>query len=135
MFLLPEWVPEGTLSGVGEVLKSKNPDLKVIAVEPADSPVISGGQPGPHKIQGIGAGFIPSNLNTDVIDEVVKVANEDAIQTSHKAAVNEGLLVGYSSGAALWAALEVSKRPELEGKRIVVILPDTGERYLSSFEI
>ncbi len=125
----------GTITGVGEALKEKNPDLKVIAIEPADSPVISGGQPGPHKIQGIGAGFIPSNLNTDVIDDVVKVSNEDAVQTSHKAAIEEGILCGYSSGAALWGALEVAKRPEFEGKRIVVILPDTGERYLSSFEI
>ncbi len=125
----------GTITGVGEELKKKNPNLKVIAVEPADSPVISGGQPGPHKIQGIGAGFIPSNLHTDIIDDVVKVSNEDAVQTSHKAAVVEGLLCGYSSGAALWAALEVSKRPEYKGKRIVVVLPDTGERYLSSYEI
>ena len=125
----------GTLSGVGEELKSKSPDLKVIAVEPLDSPVISGGQPGPHKIQGIGAGFIPGNLNTEIIDEVIKVSNEDAVQTSHKAALEEGLLCGYSSGAALWAATEISKRPELKDKRIVVILPDTGERYLSSFEI
>lgn len=125
----------GTITGVGEELKKKNPNLKVIAVEPEDSPVISGGQPGPHKIQGIGAGFIPGNLNTEVIDDVVKVSNANAVQTSHKAAVEEGLLVGYSSGAALWAAVEVSKRPENAGKRIVVILPDTGERYLSSFEI
>ncbi len=125
----------GTITGVGEELKKKNPNLKVIAVEPADSPVISGGQPGPHKIQGIGAGFIPSNLHTDIIDDVVKVTNEDAVQTSHKAAIVEGLLCGYSSGAALWAALEVSKRPEYKGKRIVVVLPDTGERYLSSYEI
>jgi len=125
----------GTISGVGEELKKKNPNIKVIAVEPADSPVISGGQPGPHKIQGIGAGFIPGNLNTEIIDDVVKVTNDDAIQTSHKAAIEEGLLVGYSSGAALFAALEVAKRDEYKGKRIVVVLPDTGERYLSSFEI
>ncbi len=125
----------GTLSGVGEVLKERNPNVKVVAVEPADSPVIAGGKPGPHKIQGIGAGFIPGNLNTSVIDEVIPVKNEDAIATSHKASVQEGLLCGYSSGAALWAAIELSKRPENKGKRIVVILPDTGERYLSGFEI
>jgi len=125
----------GTITGVGEVLKQKNPNLRVIAVEPKDSPVISGGQAGPHKIQGIGAGFIPTNLNKEVIDDVVRVSNEDAINTSHQAAVQEGLLVGYSAGAALWAAVEVSRRPEFAGQRIVVILPDTGERYLSSFEI
>ncbi len=125
----------GTLSGVGEVLKEKNPQVKIVAVEPQDSPVIAGGQPGPHKIQGIGAGFIPTNLNTSIIDEVIPVANEDAIHTSHQAAISEGILCGYSSGAALAAALQLSKRPENKGKRIVVILPDTGERYLSSFEI
>lgn len=125
----------GTITGVGEELKKRNPNIKIIAVEPADSPVISGGQPGPHKIQGIGAGFIPENLNTEIIDDIVKVTNEDAILTSNNAAVTEGLLCGYSSGASLWAALEVSKREEYKGKRIVVVLPDTGERYLSSFEI
>lgn len=125
----------GTITGVGEELKKKNPKLKVIAVEPVDSAVISGGQPGPHKIQGIGAGFIPANLNVDIIDDIVKVSNEDAVNTSHNAALQEGILCGYSSGAALWAALEVSKLPEFKGKRIVVLLPDTGERYLSTYEI
>lgn len=125
----------GTITGVGEELKKKNPNLKVIAVEPMDSPVISGGQPGPHKIQGIGAGFIPANLNIDIIDDIIKVSNEDAVHTCHRAAKEEGILCGYSSGAALWAAIEVSKRPEFKGKRIVVLLPDTGERYLSTFEI
>ncbi len=125
----------GTITGVGEVLKKYNPDLKVVAVEPKDSPVLSGGNPGPHKIQGIGAGFVPGVLNTEVYDEVIKVANEDAIETADKAAKTEGILCGYSSGAALWAALEVAKRPGLADKRIVVILPDTGERYLSSFNI
>ncbi len=125
----------GTITGVGEEIKKKNPNLKVIAVEPEDSPVISGGQPGPHKIQGIGAGFIPANLNTDVIDDVVKVSNANAVHTCHQAALEEGILCGYSSGAALWAAIEVAKRPEFKGKRIVVVLPDTGERYLSSYEI
>jgi len=125
----------GTITGVGEVLKERKPDVKIIAVEPADSPILSGGQPGPHKIQGIGAGFVPNVLNTDVFDEVVKVTNEDAVETANKAATQEGILCGYSSGAALWAAIEVAKRPENKDKRVVVLLPDTGERYLSSFKI
>ena len=125
----------GTITGVGEELKLKNPNIKIIAVEPLDSPVISGGKPGPHKIQGIGAGFIPPNLNTQVIDEIILVSNQDAVDTANRAATEDGLLCGYSSGAALWAANQVSKRPEYAGKRIVVLLPDTGERYLSSFEL
>jgi cysteine synthase A len=125
----------GTITGVGEFLKQKNPAIQVIAVEPEASPVLSGGQPGPHKIQGIGAGFIPDVLNTKIIDEIIKVKNEDALEYSHRAATEEGLLCGYSSGAALWAAGLVAQRPENKGKRIVVVLPDTGERYLSSFQI
>ena len=125
----------GTITGVGEELKSKNPSIKIIAVEPTDSPVLSGGKAGSHKIQGIGAGFIPPNLNPQVIDEIILVSNEDAVNTANRAATEDGLLCGYSSGAALWAANEVSKRPEYKGKRIVVLLPDTGERYLSSFEL
>lgn len=122
----------GTITGVGEVLKKKNPDIKIVAVEPADSPVLSGGQKGPHKIQGIGAGFIPKILNMEVIDEIFKVENENAFETSRKLAKNEGLLVGISSGAALYAATQIAKRPENKEKTIVVILPDTGERYLST---
>lgn len=122
----------GTITGVGEALKEKNPNIKVIAVEPKDSPVLSGGNPGPHKIQGIGAGFVPKILNTDVIDEVIKVENEQAFKTAKKLAAAEGLLVGISSGASLYAATELAKREENKGKNIVVILPDTGERYLST---
>ena len=122
----------GTITGVGEVLKARNPGVKIVAVEPADSPVISGGKPGPHKIQGIGAGFIPDILNTGVIDEVIRVTNEDAFRTGQSLARTEGLIIGISSGAAAWAALQLALREENEGKNIVVILPDTGERYLST---
>ena len=122
----------GTLTGIGEVLKSKKSDVKVVAVEPTNSPVISGGKPGPHKLQGIGAGFIPKNLNVSIIDEVIKVDNEDAFKASKDLARTEGLLVGISSGAAIVAATELAKREENKGKNIVVILPDTGERYIST---
>lgn len=122
----------GTVSGVGEVLKKYNPNIKVVAVEPADSPVLSGGKPGPHKIQGIGAGFIPSIYNGSVVDEILQVSNDDAIKTSRELARQEGLLVGISSGAAVYAASQLAKRPENKGKKIVAILPDTGERYLST---
>ncbi|MCI1958369.1 MAG: cysteine synthase A [Clostridia bacterium] len=122
----------GTLSGVGEYLKKKNPDIKIVAVEPASSPVLSKGTSGPHKIQGIGAGFVPKTLNTKIYDEVITVENNDAFGMGRKIARNEGLLVGISSGAAVWAAVEISKRSENKGKNIVVLLPDTGDRYLST---
>ena len=122
----------GTITGVGEVLKSRNPSVQVIAVEPADSPVLSGGQPGPHKIQGIGAGFVPDVLNRRIIDEIITVKNDDAMATGRELARTEGLLIGISCGAAVWAATQVARRPENKGKVIVVILPDTGERYLST---
>jgi cysteine synthase A len=122
----------GTLTGCGEILKQHNKNLKVIAVEPKDSPVLSGGKPGPHKIQGIGAGFVPEVLNVGIADEIIQVSNEDAMETTRQLAVKEGILVGISSGAALWAAIQVSQRQENEGKTIVVILPDTGERYIST---
>ena len=122
----------GTVSGVGEYLKSQNPNVKVVAVEPAGSPVLSKGTPGPHKIQGIGAGFVPDTLNTDIYDEIITVENEDAFETGRTLAKNEGLLVGISSGAAVFAATELAKRPENKGKVIVALLPDTGDRYLST---
>ena len=122
----------GTVSGVGEYLKSQNPNVKVVAVEPAGSPVLSKGTPGPHKIQGIGAGFVPDTLNTEIYDEIIAVENEDAFETGRTLARNEGLLVGISSGAAVHAATELAKRPENKGKIIVALLPDTGERYLST---
>jgi cysteine synthase A len=123
----------GTITGVSEVIKQRKPSFKAIVVEPKDSPVLSGGKPGPHKIQGIGAGFLPDILQREFIDEVIQVTNDDAGATARRAAREEGLLVGISSGAALWAALEVAKRPESVGKLIVVVLPDTGERYLSTW--
>lgn len=122
----------GTVTGVGQVLKQKVPGVKIFAVEPAASPVLSGGQPGPHKIQGIGAGFVPKVFDRSVVDEVITVSNEDAFETSRAVAAAEGLLVGISSGAALYAATQVAKRPEFAGKNVVVVLPDTGERYLST---
>jgi cysteine synthase A len=122
----------GTVTGAGEYLKIKNPNLKVVVVEPADSPVLSEGRPGPHKIQGIGAGFVPAVLNTGIYDEIITVKNEDAFATAREIGRDEGLLVGISSGAAAWAAAQLAKRPENAGKTIVVVLPDTGERYLST---
>ena len=122
----------GTLTGCGEVLKQHNNDLKVVAVEPKDSPVLSGGKPGPHKIQGIGAGFVPEVLNVEIIDEIIQVSNNDAMETARQLAVKEGILSGISSGAAMWAASQLSQRPENEGKTMVVIFPDTGERYIST---
>ncbi len=122
----------GTVTGVGEVLKQKNKDVKIIAVEPSDSPVLSGGKPGPHKIQGIGAGFVPEVFNKDIVDEIITISTDNAFSASRTLAQTEGILAGISSGAALYAATQVAKRPENKGKRIVVLLPDTGERYLST---
>jgi cysteine synthase A len=122
----------GTLTGIGEVIKERKPEFRVVAVEPSDSPVLGGGSPGAHKIQGIGAGFIPEVLNADVIDEIIEVSNDQALETSRRLAREEGILAGISAGAALCAALEVAGRPENRDKQIVVILPDTGERYLST---
>jgi len=122
----------GTVSGVGDFLKSKNPNVKIVAVEPADSPVLSGGAPGPHKIQGIGAGFVPKTYNSEFVDEILQVSNDQAILTSRELAKQEGLLVGISSGAAAYAATVLAQRPENKGKVIVTLLPDTGERYLST---
>ncbi len=123
----------GTITGVAEILKERKPSFKAIAVEPTDSPVLSGGEPGPHKIQGIGAGFVPDVLRPELVDEIIQVGNEDAGTMTRRLAREEGILVGISSGAALWAALQVAARPESAGKMIVVVLPDTGERYLSTW--
>lgn len=122
----------GTVTGVGRALKAHNPDLRIVAVEPASSPVLSGGQPGPHKIQGIGAGFVPQTYGSDVVDEIIKVENDEALLTGRELSLYEGLIVGISSGASVSAALQLATRPENAGKRIVALLPDTGERYLST---
>jgi len=122
----------GTITGTGRYLKEQNKDVKVVAVEPASSPVLSGGNPGAHKIQGIGAGFVPKVLDTSVYDEIIKVENDDALSTGALFGRSEGVLVGISAGAAIWAAIELAKRPENEGKNIVIILPDSGDRYLST---
>lgn len=122
----------GTITGVSEVIKTRKPGFKSIAVEPADSPVLSGGNPGPHKIQGIGAGFVPQVLNTNIIDEIITVTNDQAFEAARNLASMEGILCGISSGAAVWAALTAAGKPENEGKTIVAILPSTGERYLST---
>jgi cysteine synthase A len=123
----------GTITGIAEMIKKRKPSFKAVAVEPADSPVLSGGKPGPHKIQGIGAGFVPKVLKTDLIDEIIKVTSDDAGKTAKRLLKEEGILAGISSGAAVWAALEVGRRKENKGKLIVVILPDTGERYLTTW--
>jgi cysteine synthase A len=122
----------GTLTGCAEVLKQRNKNLKAVALEPKDSPILSGGEPGPHKIQGIGAGFVPQVLNVDAIDEIIQVSNDDAMETARQLAAKEGILAGVSSGAAMWAAMQLSQRVENQGKTIVVVLPDTGERYIST---
>jgi cysteine synthase A len=123
----------GTITGVAEVIKKRKPQFRAIAVEPADSPVLSGGRPGPHKIQGIGAGFIPEVLRLDLVDEIIKVSNDDAGEVARRLAREEGILAGISSGAATWAAMEVARRPENKGALIVAVLPDTGERYLTTW--
>ncbi|GBG57134.1 cysteine synthase [Sporomusaceae bacterium FL31] len=122
----------GTITGIGEILKNRNPNIQIVAVEPYDSPVLSGGQPGPHKIQGIGAGFVPNVLNLEIVDEIYKVKNEEAVETAQRLAREEGILVGISSGAAAFAGLQLAKRKDNAGKLIVVVLPDTGERYIST---